>query len=72
MTSPAMITIIPIQDLMGMDDDIKREDAAAEQINVPSNVKHYWQYRMHITLEDLLANQSFCDMVRELNDFRKK
>ena len=30
-----------------------------EQINIPANPKHYWRYRMHLTLENLLQEKNF-------------
>lgn len=57
--SPAMWTVFQLQDLMGMDERIRRENPHEERINVPANPKHYWQYRMHIGIEELLQAQSF-------------
>lgn len=54
LSSPAMLTVIPWQDWMATDDALKRADADAERINVPARTNHYWRYRMHIALEDLL------------------
>lgn len=57
--SPSMWAIFPIQDLVGMDADLRRADANAEQINEPSNPKHYWRFRFHQNLEQLLENEAF-------------
>jgi 4-alpha-glucanotransferase len=57
--SPAIWSVFQIQDLLGMDEELRREDPNEERINVPANSKHYWQYRMHIKLEDLLKGNSF-------------
>lgn len=54
LASPSMMAIFPIQDLLGMDRVLRREEAASEQINDPSNSKHYWKYRFHLPLEDLI------------------
>ena len=62
--SPAMWSIFQLQDLLGMDGQIRRTNPADERINVPSNPKHYWQYRMHLSLEELLNNDSFNDVLR--------
>ena len=52
--SPSMFTVIPIQDFFAMDAKLcypgNPED---ERINVPSDSRNYWRYRMHITLENL-------------------
>ena len=52
--SPSMLTILPWQDWMSIDGQLRRENPQEEQINVPAISKHYWRYRMHITMEQLL------------------
>lgn len=65
--SPAMMTILPLQDWLSVDGDARAEDPASERINVPSNPKHYWRYRMHINIEDLMDNQGLTSKLRELS-----
>jgi 4-alpha-glucanotransferase len=57
--SPAMWSVFQIQDLMGMNEKIRREDPLEEQINVPANPNHYWCYRMHTTIEELMSADDF-------------
>ncbi len=57
--SPAMWAIFQLQDYLGVDESIRRNDPNEERINVPANPKHYWRYRMHLTLEDLIKSNSF-------------
>jgi 4-alpha-glucanotransferase len=57
--SPAMWSIFQLQDLLGMDENLRYGNPADERINIPANPKHYWQYRMHLTLEELLAADVF-------------
>jgi 4-alpha-glucanotransferase len=61
--SPAMLTILPLQDWMAMDGSLRRENPHDERINVPANSRHYWRYRMHITLEELLKSESLNNMI---------
>ena len=56
---PSMLCIISIQDWMAMDENLRLDDPDAERINIPANPKHYWRYRMHVNLEDLMENQDF-------------
>ncbi|HTS42986.1 MAG TPA: 4-alpha-glucanotransferase [Puia sp.] len=63
--SPAMWSIFQLQDLLGMDGNIRRENPHDERINIPANSKHYWKYRMHILLEDLLKEKSFNEELKE-------
>jgi 4-alpha-glucanotransferase len=45
-----------MQDLLGMDGKLRRQDPDAEQINHCENLPyHYWRYRMHLPLETLLG-----------------
>lgn len=61
--SPAMLTILPLQDWLSADGALRRQNPAEEQINDPSNPRHYWRYRMHLTVEELMAQKSFNDML---------
>lgn len=55
---PSMLTLLSLQDWLSMDEHTRYPDADAERINVPANPRHYWRYRMHLTIEELLANTS--------------
>jgi 4-alpha-glucanotransferase len=66
--SPSMWSIFPIQDLLAMDGKLRRENPDDERINVPANPQHYWKYRMHLTLEQLLKEDGFNGFIRQLND----
>ena len=57
--SPAMWSIFQLQDLLGISDDVRRENPCDERINVPANSKNFWKYRMHILLEDLIDEKKF-------------
>ena len=61
--SPAMLTVLPLQDWMAMDGELRRENPHDERINVPANSRHYWRYRMHITLEELLKADNLNKMI---------
>jgi 4-alpha-glucanotransferase len=54
-----MLCILPLQDYLSMDGNLRRTDPREEQINVPANSRHYWRYRMHLTVEQLLNAQRF-------------
>lgn len=57
--APSMWAIFQLQDLLGMDGELRRENPNDERINVPANPKHYWRYRMHLTLEALQKANGF-------------
>jgi len=54
-----MWAIFQIQDLFSINQSIRRENPQDERINVPSNSKNSWRYRMHISVEDLLQADEF-------------
>ena len=64
--APSMLRIIPLQDWMAIDGNLRRPDPREEQINVPADPHHYWRYRMHITLDRLLEASDFNCAVSEL------
>ena len=64
--SPAMWAIFQLQDLLGMDGALRRENAAEERINIPANPKHFWRYRSHISLEKLLQAEAFNQEIRKM------
>ena len=57
--SPAMLAIFPLQDWLAAAEHLPRMDVNAERINDPANPDQRWAYRMHITLEELLAAETF-------------
>ncbi|MEO6037609.1 MAG: 4-alpha-glucanotransferase [Saprospiraceae bacterium] len=64
--SPAMWSIFQLQDLLGMDAALRRENPNDERINVPANPKHYWRYRMHLSLEELQRAEGFNGKLRRM------
>jgi 4-alpha-glucanotransferase len=64
--SPAMWSIFQLQDLLGMDDALRRADVDAERINVPAIHGHYWRYRMHLSLEALGRAEKFNRLMENL------
>ena len=59
LASPSMLCILSIQDWLAIYENLRLADQNAERINIPSNPKHYWRYRMHLSIEDLMKNDSF-------------
>ncbi len=59
LNSPSMLCLLSLQDWMAIDEELRLSDADAERINVPSNPKHYWRYRMHLTIEQLMRETNF-------------
>lgn len=66
LAASAMWSIFQLQDLLGMDDELRRSNPADERINVPADPRHYWRYRMHLTLESLLNADKFNGELKRL------
>ena len=66
LTSPSMLCVLSVQDWLAIDERLRLPDADAERINIPANPKHYWRYRMHLSLEELAASKEFMENITEL------
>ncbi|GHU63935.1 4-alpha-glucanotransferase [Bacteroidia bacterium] len=66
LNATSMLTIIPLQDWLSIDSRVRQKDENAERINVPSNSRHYWKYRMHLTVEELLNADELNTKIRNL------
>lgn len=64
--SPSMLCLLSFQDWLSMSEDLRRKDIHAERINVPAESRHYWRYRMHLTIEELLENKNFNTKIRRM------
>ena len=63
---PSMLCLLSLQDWLAIDDKARLADADAERINIPANPRHYWRYRMHMTIEQLMNDDDFNGKVKEL------
>lgn len=61
---PSMLCLLSLQDWLATDEELRLPDANAERINIPANPRHYWRYRMHLTIEQLMAADKFNEDVR--------
>ena len=66
LTSPSMLCLISFQDWLSIDEKLRLPDENAERINIPANPRHYWRYRMHLTIEQLLAADELNDEISTL------
>ncbi len=63
---PSMLCLLSLQDWLAIDEKMRLEDADAERINIPANPRHYWRYRMHMTIEQLIKAGEFNSHVKDL------
>ncbi len=66
LTSPSMLCLLSLQDWLSIDERLRLPDANAERINIPANPRHYWRYRMHLTIEQLLREDDFNETIKTL------
>ena len=66
LTSPSILCVLSIQDWLSIDEKLRLPNPNAERINIPANPHHYWRYRMHLNIEDLLSNKDFTANITEL------
>ena len=52
---PSMLCILQLQDWLAMDSELRAKNIRNERINVPSDPYNQWKWRMHITIEQLIA-----------------
>jgi len=66
LNASSMLTIIPLQDWFTLCDTFRRTDGQSERINIPDHPQHYWNYRMHLTIEQLMQAHDWNQKIREL------
>ena len=66
LSSNSQWAIIPWQDWMSIDGALRRINPAEERVNVPSNSEHYWQYRMHLSIEELLNETALNERIKRM------
>ena len=64
--SNSMLCILALQDWMAIDAKWRNPNVQAERINIPANPRHYWRYRMHLTVEQLMKADSLNEKIRRL------
>ncbi|KAF8403572.1 hypothetical protein HHK36_011676 [Tetracentron sinense] len=64
--APSMWAIFPLQDLLALKEEYTTRPAVEEIINDPTNPKHYWRFRAHVTLESLLGDKELKLAIKDL------
>ena len=63
---PSMLCVLSLSDWLAMDAGLRRKNPREERINVPSDCYNRWQYRMHLTIEELLKAERYNNKVRTM------
>ena len=61
-----MLCLLSLQDWLSIDEHLRLPDQNAERINIPANPRHYWRYRMHLTIEQLMKEDGFNETIKTL------
>ena len=62
----SMLAVLPLQDWLATDGGLRRDDPDEERINRPDDPNNYWRYRMHLTIEELLASAEFNRSIKRM------
>ena len=66
LASPSALCVLSLQDWLAIDETVRLPNPETERINVPSNPNHYWRYRMHVPIEQLLANHELVNRIADM------
>ena len=61
-----MLCLRSLQDWLAMDGELRRKNPREERINVPSDPYNRWQWRMHLTIEELLEATRYNNKVKTM------
>ncbi len=64
--SPSMLCILSLQDWLAMDSELWNKNPRDERINVPSDPYNRWQWRMHLSIDDLLKADKLNNKIRTM------
>ena len=66
LNSNSIFCILSFQDWLSIDEKWRNPNPKEERINIPANPKHYWRYRMHLTLEQLIKADCLNEKIKRL------
>lgn len=72
LNSNSILCILSLQDWLSIDGKWRNPDVREERINVPSNPRNYWCYRMHLTIEQLMKTNELNEKIRELIKYTQR
>ena len=63
---PSMLCLLSLADWLAMDGELRRKNPREERINLPSDPYNRWQYRMHLTIEQLMGEDHYNTKLRTM------
>lgn len=70
--SNSMLCVLTLQDWMSIDKTWRNPNVQEERINIPANPRHYWRYRMHLTIEELMKADSLNAKMKALVELTER
>ncbi len=64
--SPAMFSVFLMQDILATNAGLRKEDPHTERINIPANANHYWNYRLHISFEEIMKEKEWLKQIKQM------
>lgn len=64
--SPSMLCLFSLQDWLAMDSKMRNPEPRSERINIPGDSYNRWSYRMHVTIEQLIADEQLNKKLRTM------
>jgi 4-alpha-glucanotransferase len=64
--APSMWSIFLLQDILSLDEKWWNPDLVSDRINNPADPFHYWNYRMHVSIESLLDDTTFSGSIHKM------
>lgn len=64
--SPSMLCILSLQDWLAMDGELRAKNVRHERINTPSDPFNRWQWRMHLTIDQLMDAGRFNEKLKTM------
>jgi 4-alpha-glucanotransferase len=58
--------VFPLQDLLAMDELLRSADIEGERINIPAITPYYWRWRMEMSMESLMQEAEFKQVMKEM------
>ena len=63
---PSMLCILTLPDWLAMDQELRAKDPRQERVNTPGDPYNRWQWRMHLTIEQLIAADRYNKKLRTM------
>ena len=70
--SPSMLCLLSLQDWLAVDAEMRNPDPRSERINSPGDCYNRWSYRMHVNIEQLIADEQLNKKLRTMVERSKR